>query len=399
MTIKLFHNDAYQVDFKGIVVGREDAGNRMSLALDQTCFYPNSGGQLCDSGSINGQTVIDVQQKEGQIIHFLEKNDSIQIGQKVVGRIDWNRRFDYMQQHTGQHILSGALTKIWGLETQSFHMSEEETTIDILQVAGMENRLLELEALSNQIIFENRSIFCYQKDRENVEDHLIKKIVKQDKRIRIVEIENFDSNACGGTHCKNTGEVGIIKIIRLENRKNKHRIHFLCGKRAFKDYQKKHQIIKDLTHQFTTDKDDLLSHMIQRREEQKIFKRRFHKIEQKLAEYELQDLRNNYRINFKDFCLFKKVYSERGLDYLKQMALNLINQEKCLVFLATKAAQPGICMACSREISCHMGKIMQKVLLHLPGKGGGSQFLAQCKGIDTKHLGKYFLVAEKLLIK
>ncbi|MDD4363775.1 MAG: alanyl-tRNA editing protein, partial [Atribacterota bacterium] len=260
MTKKLYHLDSYQTEFKAVILEKKLENNRTYLILDHTYFYPEAGGQLCDKGFIEGIPVIDVQERNGEILHFLKEEIDSNPGSTVKGEIDWEIRFDHMQQHTGQHLLSAVLLDLWNLDTLSFHMSEDVCTIDINDTEIDEAKLKCLEKKVNSIIYANKPILNYylEDQKENSGSINIRKIASLQEKMRIIEIENVDKNACGGTHCKATGEIGVIKIINWEHRKEKLRLYFLCGKRALLDYQQKHQITKQLANFFTTGIDQLI---------------------------------------------------------------------------------------------------------------------------------------------
>ena len=222
-TEKLYHKDPYKISFQATILEKYVDRDKHVLILDKTIFYPNSGGQICDRGIIEGISVIDVEEHDGKVIHFLEKEVFAGIGDSVSGNIDWPYRFDHMQQHTGQHILSGALMKLWERDTQSFHMGSDICTLDISYIDIDDQKIIELESLSNQVIYEDRVIMDYfvENTDTRIDRNTLRIKQKHFEQLRIIEIADFDLSACGGTHCNRTGEVGIIKIIGWEKDKDK----------------------------------------------------------------------------------------------------------------------------------------------------------------------------------
>lgn len=377
-TKKLYYNDSYQIKFTARVIDKYRANGRYALVLDQSCFYPTGGGQICDKGEINEVTVSNVEEDEGGIIHYLEKEISAKIDDIVTGKIDWQYRFDHMQQHTGQHILSGALIKLCQKDTESFHMGKEISTVLISASGVNEQKLKQVENLSNQIIYENRIIRQYYLENDGklpTRESVRNKQGKYSEQLRIVEIEDFDRSFCGGTHCAKTGEVGMIKIIGCERRKDKLRISFLCGLRALYDYQQKHSIIKNLSCFFTTGIENLENKIIQLSQKQKELSKLYNKMEQKMIEEETLKLKENNLKKEQDFFFISKLFIEKNVQSIKQIAFLLGKEEKTIVILAAKKPEPTLCIACSVDLKINIKEILNQLLAEFKGKGGGSDLL------------------------
>lgn len=376
-TEKLYHNDSYQIAFQARVVEKYKDRERYALILDQTCFYPTSGGQISDRGIIEGLPVLTVEEENGKIIHYLQNEIKAAIGDTVTGRIDWQYRFDHMQQHTGQHILSGALMKLWQRDTQSFHMGEDICTLDIATMVLDEQKVKELEQLANQIIYEDRVIERYfVKNSAQLEEKSTLRIKNEQlEELRIIEIERFDKSACGGTHCHRTGEVGLIKIIGWENRKDKIRLSFLCGYRALADYQQKHHIIKKLSHYFTTGIEQLEEKIIQLNEEQKELNKLCNKMERKIMEWESEELKEKNRREEKDFFLIEKLFMEQKVQNIRQIAQLVAKDEKTITILGAEKPEPVLCLALSPDLNYPVKEIFNQVMTEFGGKGGGAEYL------------------------
>jgi alanyl-tRNA synthetase len=197
MTRKLYYIDQYLTTFSSAVVERIDVKGRPAVILERTAFYPTSGGQPHDTGTLDNTQVIDVIENENhQIIHLLKKPIEKDL---VGGCIDWKRRFDHMQQHTGQHLLSQACIKLCGAETLSFHLGEEVSTIDVKLSAIGEHEINAVEELANWIIYENREIIAHFVNKEEAHKFPVRKLPTVEKNIRIIEIKDFDFSPCGGT--------------------------------------------------------------------------------------------------------------------------------------------------------------------------------------------------------
>lgn len=390
MTRKLFHDDSYKTKFQAKIIDIQYKKNTIVLILDQTYFYPNAGGQLCDKGNIAGYSVIDIQELNGSIIHYLDCNTNFDIGMTVTAEIDWKIRFDHMQQHTGQHILSRVLNDFWKKETLSFHMGEEICTIDIPYTPLEEDKIKKIEDMANAVIYANKSIYQYYRheDNNNIPDEIRKKELKLNEKLRIVEIDKFDINACGGTHCRNTGQVAVIKITGWERRKDKSRITFLCGNRALIDYQKKHHIIKNLSSFFTTGIDYLEEKVTKISEEKKELDKAYNYLEKKLIQFEANLLKTTNNKDKKGYHIIKKIFSEKTIQQLRELALVLINEKDYIVIIGSEKSKPILCLACSENIALHMGDLLKELINEKNGKGGGSKYIAMAKIKDSGNLTK-----------
>ncbi|NLL61880.1 MAG: hypothetical protein GX240_03725 [Candidatus Atribacteria bacterium] len=377
-TKRLYHKDSYQTKFQAIIVDKYPVTEqgKLAIVLNQTCFYPNSGGQINDRGTIEGIPVLAVEEEGDKIAHYLEQEIKNGIGDSVNGEIDWYYRLDHMQQHTGQHILSGVLMELWQRETQSFHMGEDICTLDILTLPLDEERMKEVEWRANQIVYENRAVQHYfSQNKIKLRTDRFKEKQEKLEQLRIIDIENFDKSACGGTHCERTGEVGIIKILGWENRKDKIRISFLCGCRALGDYQTKHLILKTLSHFFTTGIGNLEEKIRQLSLEQKELIKSYNKMEKRINEWESAELQAKSRREIKGISLIEKIFSEQKIQNLNQIAMLLAKEEKTVIILASEGPEPAICLAHSADLNCNLKEIMDKLLSEFNGKGGGSNNL------------------------
>jgi alanyl-tRNA synthetase len=257
MSERAYYKDSYTNRFKAVVIERLVHDGRPALILDRTYFYPTSGGQPCDLGKMNDVSVVDVlvHPQNGDVLHILENEVS---ADQVKAVIDWQRRFDHMQHHTGQHILSQAFVQIAAAETVGFHLSPSSVTIDLDKNSLSQAQREEAEQLANEIIWQNRPVKARTVNQKEIQSLPLRKIPPaRDGRLRLIEIADFDLTACGGTHVARTGEIGLLKIIKQEKRGEKLRIEFRCGHRALLDYQQKHQIVTQLTTQLTTGANEL----------------------------------------------------------------------------------------------------------------------------------------------
>ena len=235
---KLFYKDTHILDFEAEVTECTAMDKGYGIVLNQTAFFPEEGGQLADTGTLNGMPVLDVQIKEDVIYHFLNK--PLEIGQKVNGHVDWDRRFDFMQQHSGEHILSGLLHKHYGFTNVGFHLGLTEVTMDFDGSISME-LLREIEREANQIVWSNLPVLTSFPSKEKLSTLDYRSKIEIEGAVRIVEIPGVDVCACCAPHVTTTGEIGLIKIASVQSHRGGVRIHILCGNRALTDYTAKQE--------------------------------------------------------------------------------------------------------------------------------------------------------------
>lgn len=249
MTEKLFWNDSYQKEFTATVTERFDAPDGPAAVLDRTCFYATSGGQPNDVGVLNSIPVKDVRIQDGRIVHVLERpleSDS------VSGSINWQRRFDHMQQHSGQHILSAAFYRLFHAETSSFHLGEQFCSIELSKPGLKENQIRDAEHLANDIVCAAMPVQAFFVEPDRAGQYPLRKQSDLAESLRIIQIGDYDLSPCSGTHVKNTGEIGVIFVHAVENLSQTCRITFLSGNRVRGQYRKELGILKTLSKTLTT---------------------------------------------------------------------------------------------------------------------------------------------------
>lgn len=382
MTERLYYEDSYLKVFKAKVLKKIKIDNRLAVVLDETAFYPTSGGQPYDKGVIQDVPVVQVVEEGDEIIHILKEELKEKVNSEVVGKIDWERRFDHMQQHLGQHILSGALMKLWSAETVSFHLGEEVCTLDIAKEKLTEEEAKKAEECANEIIFDNRPVKCYFV--EGVEDLKrlnLRKVPEKTGKIRIIEVEDFDFSACGGTHCQATGEVGLIKITKWEKRGEKIRLEFICGRRAWKDYFWKNELIKNISNKLTI-KDSELGETIDRMlEERKEIRKELKEFKEKLQDYEVRNLINESSLKDDETKIISKIFEDKNFQEVRELVQKIINlDESVVVLFGVKGEEAKILFACSRALRYDMNGLIREAGKFIEGRGGGAPNFAQAGG-------------------
>ncbi len=284
-TIKLYDDNPEQTTFIATVLACEevtvDGKKAYRVLLNQTAFFPEEGGQTADKGTLEGIEVADVQIKENFIFHYLPA--PLTEGATVSGCIDWNHRFDFMQQHTAEHIFSGLVYALYGLKNVGFHLSEREVTMDFNAVLS-EEQLRDLELRVNEAIYLDIPVKASFPAKEVLDAMNYRSKIALEGPIRIVEIPGYDTCACCAPHVKSTGQIGIMKIIHTQNYKGGIRIHIACGKRALMDYRKKHDTVSAIAVSFST-KPSLVGEAVRHLEEEiSLQKNAYHSLQAKYLE-------------------------------------------------------------------------------------------------------------------
>ncbi|MEK3767946.1 DHHA1 domain-containing protein [Paenibacillus sp. FSL R5-0887] len=368
MTNKLYYNSTYQTDWPTRVTETIEREDGLYVLLEETAFYPHGGGQPCDLGAIQGIPVLDVISEEELVLHKLERLPN---EESVTCQIDWNRRFDHMQQHSGQHLLSAVCLEKHNFMTLSFHLGEDYCTIDIEVPELSADQLYSIEREVNRQIYLNHNILSYFVTGEEAAQLKLVKQPKVTENIRIVEIKDVEYNACGGTHVSSTGEIGMIKLLKAEKIKANMRIYFKCGYRALEEFNTSQQILGTLSSKFNTGKDEIIDRIEKWENEQKLLQAEIYLLKEKNDDYVVQEL-----LNEQAGKMIAQVFEGKSLKDLQSLANKLTSKCDLPVLLATSAenkvvfAQNG-----STEISC--GAFFKAHLGSYNGKGGGSDKLAQ----------------------
>lgn len=381
MTKRLYFEEPYRTSFEATVVGRLDEGDFDALILDQTLFYPTSGGQPHDLGNINGAAVLDVYAREndGEIVHVMGGQVAANI---VSGNILWDRRFDHMQQHSGQHILSQAFLQVANAPTLSFHLGNQSSSIDLEYDKIALDHLNEAEQLANKIVWSNRSIQQRFVHYDELEPLAIRKVPDLNTdSYRLIEIADFDICACGGTHVSQTGEIGLIKIIGSERRGQELRIEFVCGDRALRDYDRKNTILTSLSTKLTTAYSEIEKTIDKLHEENKQLKKELRNQKNTLMAYEASSLSDKVEVIGSTPVICTLVHSY-DMGSLRMLANQLISQKKVLVLLGQPGENSLFVFAASEGIMIDVNRLLKDTFTFIgAGNGGGSKSFAQGGGI------------------
>ncbi len=384
MTERLYYDDAYTTQFEATVIEQAEYGDKSALVLNQTYFYPTSGGQPHDTGTINGLPVVDVivRDEDGAILHLVDAPAPPSLQQIVSCEVDWTRRFDHMQQHTGQHILTQAFIQTAEAKTVSFHLSAENVTID-LDVNGLTDSQIEAaEQLANDVIQADKSVSAVVRKADEQDGVRMRKMPKHvvTDGLRVVEIEGFDRTACGGTHVARTGELGLIKVIKLEKRGDKTRLEFRCGGRALADYSDKHQILSVMASEMNCRYPEVPENVAKLRADLKSAQAALKEMREQLVEYEVARLLAEAP-RTAGYALITASFEGRDAGELRLLASRLTESSGVAVLLGTAGEKAQFIFARSADLAFDMGALLKEALGKLGGRGGGQAAFAQGGGV------------------
>ncbi len=379
MTERLYYTDPYLREFDANVLRVEHREGRLAAVLDRTAFYPTSGGQPFDVGTLGESTVVDVVDRDdGVILHVVDQ--AVAPG-PVHGRIDWARRFEHMQQHTGQHVLSAAFDRLLGARTESFHLGTSSATIDLNRtITPQEIKRVEDEA--NRIVWEDRPVAIRFADPEEAARLPLRKEPARTGRLRIIEVQDFDTSACGGTHVARTGAVGAITIRSSERFRGGTRVEFLCGVRALRGYRELRAAVDGSIRLLSVLPSELPAGIERLQEEMKEAKHTIKDLQTKLAVFEGLYLAGRAESigSVRAVLAFIGGWDQNGM---KSVATAITSRHPGYVVALFNAVHPFLAViARAPDVTVDCGLILKKLIERFGGKGGGRPDLAQGGGLQ-----------------
>lgn len=371
MTEKLFYNDSscYTFTARTVNIDKDPESSLFKVELDRTCFYPEGGGQPADRGTINGIQVTDVQKEGETVFHYMKEAPG---GESVTGEVNKDHRKEYVQQHTGQHILSALLKKLFNYNTLSVHQGEEYTSIEIDREFITENELMTLESEANRVVCSNLLIKTHV--TADPEEYPLRRETKVTGTIRVVEITGLDYAACGGVHSRTTGEVGLIKVLFTEKIRGRVRIAFLIGERAYRDYGQKQKIVSALNTTLS-----VRDHEITERVTALLDQRENLKMQLSLQTKEMVSLYTEMLLSQEE-KIITHLFQDKSADTLRKIADNLIKKRECTVLLLSESQRIQWIIASSDEQAVDFEQIKKQLLPLIDGRGGGRFPLWQGSG-------------------
>jgi alanyl-tRNA synthetase len=384
MTDRLYYRDSFLYDFDAEV--REVLlSPRPALILDCTAFYPTSGGQIFDTGSIRSDAsaqlrVIEVADAEdGRVVHYLEAPPGdLKAGSRVHGQIDASRRRDHMQQHSGQHVLSAAFLRLYNLPTISFHMGDDYCSIDLDTPALRKEQIEAAERLANEIILENRTVDIRFVSRDEAGKLGLRKLPPSERdELRLIDIRDFDLTACGGTHVAQTGQIASILLRKIEKVRQGWRVEFVAGLRAVATARRDFTTLSETAALFSAHIYDVPQSARKALDEIKLLRKQHEQSQEELAAaYAAVLLADAPEAN--GLQIVVRTLSGRDLGFVKLLAQKLTRLSPGVVaLLATTSPQPSLVFAQSAGQPFDMGALMKQTMTKTGGRGGGSKDLAQ----------------------
>ena len=382
---KLYYENPYQTEFTSEVIDVIEKEKEYHVELDKTCFYPEGGGQPSDTGYINGTPVTYVYEVNNKIYHVVMVKP-IKI-HKVKCSINFEKRYDYMQQHLGQHILSACISQLFNANTIGFHLGTHSTTIDI-DKAIISDDLKVAEKKANKIVLDNINVEVLYPGSSELKKLSLKKIpVKAGEKVRIVKIGDIDINPCCGIHPSSTIEVQLIKVIKFDKYKNGIRIEFICGSRAVSDYVSKHEAIEKMCKLLSCNNAAVLPEVERLSGELNKALTEKRALKAEVSEYEVQNMLSSAP-KIEDIRVIKYIYNNGDLKYTNLLATKLVSAPKVIVLFAIKSNdKANLLFMCSKDITMiSMNSLLKDAITLIDGKGGGSDLSAQGGGKNNNNL-------------
>lgn len=382
ITERLYYADSYSTAFEAHVTSTTAVNGASAAILDRTCFYPASGGQPHDTGTLNGVAVLEViiRESDGALLHVLDR--ALGAG-RVSGQVDWARRFDHMQHHTGQHILSQAFERLAQAETVGFHMSADSITIDLNRPDLAPATVDAAEDLANQIVTEDRPVRAWFPADDELAALGLRKVPDVEGKFRVVAVEEFDVTACGGTHVARTGEIGLIKVLRTERRGDILRVEFRCGARALHDYRLKNALLHHIAAEMTTGFADLPVVLAKLRDENKALRRDLRQAQALTLAYEAETLWAAGE-QTGGVRLVLAAFAERDASELRQLVQQVIARPSTVMVCAASGAKAQLIAARSDDGALDMVAVLKRGLAVWGiDRGGGRPSFAQGGGGDV----------------
>ena len=382
---KLFYIDPYIKEFTAEILEIKEIDNKFHVVLDQTAFFPGGGGQCGDLGFIENHKVIDVYEADGTIYHVVETKP-IKI-HKVKCSIDWDRRFDGMQQHLGQHVLSGCFYKLFNANTFAIHLGTEISTVDI-EGTLTEEQVREAEKYANEVISDGLTVEFLIPTKKELKSLTLRRALPNTKEdISVVKIGDLDINACCGVHPRNTRDLRMIKIKKYEKHKQGTRIEFLSGNRAVADSLKKDNFANIICKYLNCNEDEVINGIKNLNASLKDALDENKKINNQLATYEIKELINEAD-TIDNMKVLKKIYTDETVKYVNTVISKVVENDNMVTLMSVVSGDKvNLIFACSKNLkNVKVNEILKDAITLIDGRGGGSPFLAQGGGKNNGNL-------------
>ncbi len=378
MTNRIYYVDPMCGQFVGVVTASLIHDGKPAVCLDRSAFYPTSGGQPFDTGALGTRRVVEVIDADDRLIHVLDS--SMAEGTVVTGVIDWDRRFDHMQQHTGQHILSAAFERLTGNPTLSFHMGTEESTIDLAHEVGpAEVHSVETEA--NRVVWSNAPVAIRFVSPEEAARLTLRKEPARSGTLRLIDIPDFDLSACGGTHVRHTGAVGMIAVLGLERFKGGTRVAFACGDRALRSHRRLRVAVSESVRVLSVVPAELPAAIERLQSEAKEQRKSGKALREALATYEAEEFLEGAQL-LGGVRLVVRALDGYDAGTVKSLATAIASSPGVVALLFTTTAPIQVVAARSSDGQIDAAQVVRRLVEQFGGKGGGRPELAQGGGLS-----------------
>jgi alanyl-tRNA synthetase len=389
MTERLYYHDPFLYEFEGEVievVPAAEINGRHGVFLDRTAFYPTSGGQIHDTGWIfpgsapeaKSRVAEVVEVEDGRVVHYIEADKPPERGTVIRGLIDGERRRDHMQQHSGQHVLSAAFIRLFNIPTVSFHMGDDDCSIDLDTPSLATSQVERAERMANQIVQENRPVEIKFVTQDEAQTLGLRKVPRADKQqLRLIDIQDFDLSACGGTHVRGTGQIGCILLRKTERVRQGWRVEFVCGQRAVTTARRDYTTLTAAAALLSAHIWEVPEQMKKSLEELRSARKSGERLLEELADLQATRLLTDAGIG-QGPKLITRVYPDRDLAFIRLLAQRLTRLEVNVVaLLGSRSGQTSLVFAQSKGMPFDMGALLKEAMTKLGGKGGGSKDMAQ----------------------
>lgn len=375
MTARIYYTDSYCRRFEAVVTSAFEHDGLPAALLDRTAFYPTSGGQPFDTGRLNDVPVVNTLDVEGEVVHVL--SSPIAEGVRVAAEIDWARRFDHMQQHTGQHVLSAAFDRLFDNRTVSFHMGIELSTIDLAREMSWE-QIAQTEDLANRVVWDDRDVAIRFVSSEAAAALPLRKEPTRGGTLRLIDVKDFDLSACGGTHVSRTGEIGAILVPAVEKFKGGSRVTFVCGDRAVHAFRLLRESVAGSVRALSVTAQELPSAIARMQSEEKDLRRAMKRLQQSIAVHEAARLSADAAANQGMVVASLPDCDAAGL---KVVATTIVARTSAVAALFSTSAPVAVVIALSADRTVDAAAVLRALNARFGGRGGGKPELAQGGGL------------------
>jgi len=376
---RLYYSDPYLREFDASVVERTSHDGRPAVVLDRTAFYPTSGGQPFDTGTLGAVQVVEViDRDDGGVLHVLDRDVD---GSSVHGTIDWERRFDHMQQHTGQHMLSAAFDRVANARTESFHLGVDYSTIDLAREVTAAD-IARAEDAANRVLWEDRPVAIRFATSEEAAALPLRKESRREGTLRLIDVQDFDLSACGGTHVSRTGAIGIIVVSATERFRGGTRVTFLCGGRALRGYRELRDAVAGSVRALSVLPADLPSAIERMQTDSREMRRQVKDLQSRVAAQEADALAESAS-PIGSIKLVAAALPGWDAGGLKTIAARILEHPGYVVVLVSEPAPANIVIGRAPDVSQDAGALLRALVGRHGGKGGGRPEMAQGGGLTS----------------